>query len=184
MTKKDLKSGMTVKLRSGDVGLVINDFITNNIYFMYFTDYDDNLVCRDEYTDLDIIEVYQWTNLVTKVHVSNLKTLLDLTNPNMKLLWKRQELPKLSSAERVILQNLDKQYKWIARDKSGHLFAFDSEPSKRHNVWVHCDYELTTLDFPNLFTFVKWEDEQPYIIEELLKGEKKDEQLERHWKTY
>ncbi len=171
MNKKDLKSGMTVKLRNGDVSLVINDFITDNNSSLGLDEYDDNLVCTEDFTDLDIIEVYQFTSPITKLHATTLTTLLDLTNPNMKLLWKRQELPKLSSAERVILDNLDKQYKWIARDESEKLFAYYRIPNKDTTFWRPADIQLTELVFPNLFKFVKWEDEQPYNIEELLKGE-------------
>ena len=171
MNKKDLKTGMTVKLRKGDVCLVINDFITDNNSYLCLTDYDDNLVCTDEYPELDIVEVYQYINPLTRLHIGNLTILLDLTSPSMKLLWKRQELPKLSTTDRVILENLDKQYKWIARDKSEQLFAYYRKPNKYTTHWRVVEVIVTGLGFPNLFKFVKWEDEQPYNIEELLKGE-------------
>ena len=79
MNKKDLKSGMTVKLRNGEVCLVINNFIADNKSFMYFTDFDDNLVCIGDYTHLDIVEVYQFINPMTRLHATTLTTLLDLT---------------------------------------------------------------------------------------------------------
>ena len=170
MTKKDLKSGMTVKLRNGDVCLVINDFITDANSFMYFKDFTDNLVCTDGFTKLDIVEVYQFTNPVTKLHVNTLTNLLNLEKTGMKLLWKRQELPKLSSAELVILKNLDKKCKWIARDVDGGLYVFSTKPTKHSTVWQNTALTLALEAFPKLFTFVKWEDEQPYSIEELLKN--------------
>ena len=171
MNKKDLKTGMTVKLRKGDVCLVINDFIADKDSFMYFADFDDNLICIGGFPNHDIIEVYQFTNPVTKLNVNTLTNLLDLNKTGMNLLWKRKELPKLSSAERVILENLDKRYKLIARDKSEKLFAYYRIPNKDTTFWRPADIQLTELVFPNLFKFVKWEDEQPYNIEELLKGE-------------
>ena len=156
MNKKDLKSGMTVKLRNGDVCLVINDFIADVNSFMYFTNLDDSLVHRDGYSNLDIIEVYQFTNPVPKLHTPTLTNLLELEHPGMKLLWKRQELPKLSSAERVILENLDEQYKRIARDSDGDLYVYKGSPTKLRISWI--GYGLRLSCFPDLFKFVKWED--------------------------
>lgn len=65
----------------------------------------------------------------------------------------------LSDAERVILENIDKEYKWIARDVDGDLIVY----SENH------DRERYIAPFNHLFQFIKWEDEQPYNIEELLK---------------
>ena len=171
MTKNDLKSGMTVKLRNGDIFLVINDFIANNDSFKYFATFDNNLVDTYGFKHLDIIEVYELINPNTRLQIGNLTTLLDLTSPSMKLLWKRQELPKLSSAERIILENLDKQYKWISRDMGGHLFVYFNKPTKKNDYWTDVPNAITymPLSFPDLFKFVKWKDEQPYSIDELLK---------------
>ena len=170
MTKKDLKSGMTVKLRNGDVYLVVEDFLSNQNRFNNLENYTNDLK-NQALKYLDITEVYQYKNSIYGNSSQNLTTLLDLTNPNMQLLWKRQELPKLSSAERVILENLDKKYKWIARDESEKLFVFCRKHNNNTSFWISTDEIDTELVFPNLFKFVKWEDEQPYSIEELLKGE-------------
>jgi len=169
MTKKDLKSGMTVRERNGNVYLVVEDFLSNQNRFNNLENYTNDLK-NQELKYLDITEVYQFKNSIYGNSSQNLTTLLDLTNPNMQLLWKRQELPKLSSAERVILENLDKRYKWIARDENGFLYVYYRKPNKNTVVWIPTNENDTGLVFPNLFKFVKWEDEQPYSIEELLKN--------------
>lgn len=80
--------------------------------------------------------------------------------------------PTLSEAERVILENIDKEYKWIARDSSGMVCGHKNKPEKRERTWLQCGY--TYLDaFNHLFQFITWQDEEPYNIEELLKGEQK-----------
>lgn len=94
-----------------------------------------------------------------------------------KLDWlkaEHKEIPKLSDAERVILENLPEYYKWIARDEfDNQLFIYTVKPIKNEikNNWGaegdNADLEL----FNHLFQFIKWEDENPYNIEELLKGE-------------
>ena len=86
----------------------------------------------------------------------------------------RKEQIKLSDAERVILENIDKDYKWIARDKyDNQLFIYTVKPIKneiKKNWGVEGDNADLEL-FNHLFQFIKWEDENPYNIEELLKGE-------------
>lgn len=68
---------------------------------------------------------------------------------------------------------LDKGYEWLARDKSGTLFAFISEPYKgiSDNLWdtQHWDNrEMLGLPYYEIFLFIKWEDESPYNIRELI----------------
>lgn len=80
----------------------------------------------------------------------------------------------LSEAERIILENIDKEYKWIARDESGDLILHSEEPHKEYmcNTWINDEAEDDILSpFNHLFQFIKWEDEEPYNIAELLKGE-------------
>lgn len=167
MNKKDLKSGMTVKTRGGIVYLVVSDGLSRKCGFEPLSYYRDDLThTGDKY--YDIVEVYLYST-PNYGNTTSLDLFLDIDHIFMKLLWKRQDLPKLSSAERVILENLDKEYKWIARDRSEMLCVYIGKPMKGGSVWS--GYKLK-LDFPKLFTFVKWEDEQPYSIEELLKGVK------------
>lgn len=95
-------------------------------------------------------------------------TFLELINGT----WKIEKLPpkpKLTEAEKVILENLTKEYKYIARDNSGTLYIYDNKPKKDGgNVWFSYNYNYFDL-FQHLFQFIKWEDEEPYNIEELLK---------------
>lgn len=80
---------------------------------------------------------------------------------------------KLSDAERVILENIDKIYKWIARDKDGSLHLFTEKPYKNNlNEWNIRSGCLAKLNiFNHLYKFIKWEDTEPYCIQDLLKGE-------------
>jgi hypothetical protein len=78
----------------------------------------------------------------------------------------------LSEAERVILKNM-KGEEWITREKCGRLCVYHLEKPYKDN---ECEYwkgqACTEIGFfDHLFQFIKWEDEEPYNIEELLKGE-------------
>lgn len=90
--------------------------------------------------------------------------------------WLKQEYKekiKLSEAEKVILENLDKWYKWIARDEDDDVYIYTSEPHKTsRGNWdtnVQRAYE-SLAPFNHLFKFIKWEDEKSYNIAELLES--------------
>ena len=86
----------------------------------------------------------------------------------------------LSEAERVILENLSKIFKWIVRDGDLNLYVYTTKPikSERCPGWdLKIDdvgYEMVEklYFFNHLFRFIKWEDSEPYNIEELLKEKK------------
>ena len=94
---------------------------------------------------------------------------------NCRVNWlksEHKEEPKLSDVERVILENLNADYEWIAKDKDGRIMIYTSKPTKDDKRWM----EWLTFGecrffsiFPHLFQFVKWEDTEPYNIKELLK---------------
>lgn len=92
---------------------------------------------------------------------------------NCKINWLKSEHKEpitLSEAERIILENIDKECKWICRDDGGNLHVFTVRPKKAKNYW-HFSSSYSLCAFNHLFQFITWNDEQPYNIEELLKGE-------------
>ena len=163
MKKCDLKYGNVIETRNGDKYLVayghtdkvlvnLNDgiWISAPIKSCYKED-----LTNVDYFDIDIMKVYK-----------------DYTCT--ELLWERKDepKPKLTEDEKVILRNLPKKYKWIARDYVGSMWIFENKPIKNIFGWVYST--ASGLPFPNLFQFIKYEDKgEPYSIEELLKGEEK-----------
>lgn len=96
--------------------------------------------------------------------------------PKCKYDWiqqEHQEKPTLSEAERVILENINKDYKWIAKDRAGNmLFIYQRKPYKNDSGnWLNGGTNHGLELFKHLFQFITWQDEEPYNIEELLKGE-------------
>lgn len=87
-----------------------------------------------------------------------------------KIDWLNKEKITLSEAERTILENIDKEYKWIARDRDGDLSICLAKPRKESDIWNPRGFKYIDIKcFNHLFQFIKWEDEEAYNIEELLK---------------
>ena len=157
MKKNDLEHGNTVKLRNGDTMLFCWHFPDEILVdlgghkFITFDSYREDLTNIDNDVGFDIMKVYK-----------------DYTCK--ELLWERKEKKLvISEDEKAILRNVPKHYKWIARDIDGCLYVYASKPKKGITIWV--DTGLPMITFDHLFNFIKWEDDEPYSIEELLKGE-------------
>ena len=91
------------------------------------------------------------------------------------------EKPTITSREKNFLDLIVSKWKYIARDKDKNLYVFDSLPSKGDNGWrseniLMCDYcNIFKKLFGDMFDFIKFENEEPWSIEDLKKLEVKDE---------
>ena len=161
MKKCDLKYGNVIETRNGDKYLVAYGHtdkvlvnLTDGIWISapIKSCYKEDLTNVD-YFDIDIMKVYKDYTLT-------------------ELLWERKEKPKLNEDEKAILKVLlNEKYKWIARDKNDWLYVYASKPKKGITIWENTGSPM--MPFVHLFNFIKWEDEEPYSIEDLLKGEEK-----------
>lgn len=112
--------------------------------------FDENYENIDPSGDYDIIRIY--SDYTLKI-----------------VLWKRKEEQKLTEDEKAILRNIDKKYKYIARDDSDNLFIHNTKPKKDGWEWSSDNGVYRSLImFNHLFQFIKWEDEEPYLISDLL----------------
>ena len=157
MNKSDLKDGNVVELRNGDfyvLANIYNEYILialTSQYHFNFDAYSIDLTVTCGFETLDIVKVYK-----------------DYTCK--KLLWERKEKPKikLTEDEKAILRNVPQYYKWIARDGNGVVCLYPDKPHKSKTIW---DSYGALFPFHHLFQFIKWEDDEPYLIEDLLTGE-------------
>ena len=95
---------------------------------------------------------------------------LDIMRVYRYPVWKREDLT-ITSAEKVLLENVEKKYRYIARDHDSTLFLFEKKPIKEKWMWVRTtdSYTSSFTIYSHLFPMVKWEDEEPWLIEDLLK---------------
>lgn len=81
----------------------------------------------------------------------------------------------ITSKEKKFLDLLLPNYKYIAREKNGFLLVYTEKPIKILETWGLANCALMNM-FDIKFDFIKWEDKEPWRIEDLKKLEvKKDD---------
>ncbi len=92
-------------------------------------------------------------NIIVKV-----KLLEEYKEPEpIQLTWFEYEYLKVAKKE---------GFNFIARDEDNRLYGTSEKPEKFNSTWFSsCDYVGM---FKSTFSFVKWEDEEPYNIDEIL----------------
>ena len=148
-TKSDLRDGDIVMYANGQIrfvehGLLLNENRFNSNGLIY---YDEELIHKS-IEDLNIVEVYH-------------------------SIWKRDK-QTITSDEKVLLENIAKNFKYIARNRDSTLFVYGDKPEKEVgtlNMWLRKpdSYIANLAVYIHLFPMVKWEDEEPWLIEDLLK---------------
>jgi hypothetical protein len=91
------------------------------------------------------------------------------------------KLPKkkeFTGDELCILRNIDKEYKWIARDDDGKLCMYTEKPLKRETVWTATKnaYITELYCFNHLFNSIQWEDEEAVFIDDYVERGAENEQ--------
>lgn len=158
MKKEDLKLGNIIETKNGKRYIYLecqkNDLIdldgVNQVSLHY---YNDDLTRKNDSKidrDLDVQKIYEDYTL-------------------KKVLWERKEKTKLTETEKVILSNLPKECKYIARDREGNLYVHLLSPRKEWGQWLSKGSIESLVVYNHLFNFIKWEDEFPTLIEDLLK---------------
>lgn len=85
----------------------------------------------------------------------------------LNLLEEYKETVKLSKFEYEYLKFAkENEYNFIARDKDDRLFLYETKPWRGELVWKYTDNGIRI--FKELFNFVKWEDKEPWNIDNIL----------------
>lgn len=89
------------------------------------------------------------------------------------------ERPVISKADRTLLKCLREYYKYLARDENGRLYSYSRKPAKgiTKHMWIsYYGYGSRVGDCFNAdFPMIKWSDEEPWLVEDLLNLEVVDE---------
>jgi len=78
-------------------------------------------------------------------------------------------MKEFTNDEKVIARSIDKEYKWIARNKSGSLNIYTRKPFKGKIAWtVNRVNEYDSFaGFKCMFSSVKREDDEPTLIKDI-----------------
>lgn len=104
--------------------------------------YNDNTYGYLEYAIDENVKVYEFEEV-------------DLTIPKEY---------QFTEDEKTILRNLDKKWKWIARDMSGALWLCKNEPKKEKYIWHSSFGNLNFVAFNHQFQSIQWTDDKPVEI--------------------
>lgn len=152
MKKEDLNCGNVVELRDGDKYIYSIERTMLNLNggrTLSKTQYNELLI-RNGNHDWDIIKVYEDYTL-------------------KKVLWERKEFV-VSTDEKTLLRIIPKTFKWIVRSPERCLLLYEEKPQKTRYYWESSLGNVESLMvFNHLFEYIKWEDELPTLIEDLLK---------------
>ena len=99
------------------------------------------------------------------------KSYLNINEVVGKNIIKLPKKKEFTDNELCILRNIDKKYKWMAKDKDGLICTFVSKPIKTEKLWSDGwsngeSYASLEAIKNSLFTEIKWEDEEPIYIDE------------------
>lgn len=83
----------------------------------------------------------------------------------------------ITSREKNFLDTLISNCKYIARDKDNSLYVYYDKPIRGNKFWIsdYASHDMPKDMYGSIFDFIKWEDEEPWLIEDLKKLEVKDE---------
>ena len=83
------------------------------------------------------------------------------------------ENPVISKRDRAFLEYIGAGINYITRDMDGGLFIYISKPHKLIDCWESsgCESDKSLKFFKLDFPMVKWEDSEPWLIEDLKKLE-------------
>ena len=162
MLIQDLKDGMILELRDGKRYLLTNGMMCDFEKTTSFNSYHDNLISLYS-TKYDIIRVYK-VRLLTPLIINTFK------DEYLDLIWERKELTDREIEVLKALKTLGLE--WLARDEDGEIFLYQDKPEKDSSCWYvdSESYWQPTKKDKDLFNFIKWEDEEPTKIDDLLKG--------------
>ena len=168
MKKSDLRNGMVAETRHKLRFLVIGDNLEGKDGHIKLKEYNDDMQWGNNHQpgdisldNFDIMKVYPNMFVITDYKVAQ------------QPLWERKEPPRLTSYEITILRNIDKRYKWIARDIFDKLYIYKDEPDKTSYGWrAHrpstMDIWASLKPFDHLFDEITSSDKKPININDLL----------------
>lgn len=115
--------------------------------------------------------IMEWSERGTKYDGVYNHSCFSLNEVNkVKNIIKLPKKKEFTDNELYILKNIDKKYKWIARDKVDRYYSnlniYMGKPNKSTVSWLPSDNYCEFSGYNHLFQAIKWEDEEPIFIDD------------------
>ena len=83
----------------------------------------------------------------------------------------------ITSREKNFLDTLISNCKYIARDKDNSLYVYYDKPIRGNKFWIsdYASHNMPKDMYGDVFSFIKWEDEEPWSIKDLKNLEVRNE---------
>jgi hypothetical protein len=127
----------------------------------------DNVLLNAKYRIKN--NIIEWSEIETEHEGEYCESSFPLNDANrIKNIIKLPKKKEFTDDELCILRNIDKEYKWIARDDDGKLCMYTEKPLKRETVWTATKnaYITELYCFNHLFQSIQWEDEESVFIDD------------------
>lgn len=92
-------------------------------------------------------------------------------------------MKKFTEDEKVVARNIDKKYKWIARDSYGDIYVYRKKPTKLDTCWNTFSRSGGFFAFNYMFKSIKWEDDEPTRISDIYDPQILDDVERKYLKT-
>lgn len=136
-------------------GMILKGIVSNDEQCIFVRAFDIYLDNKDIMSDKEIETCFiNGSEFIWSYWMSELESL----NPTIPLSKLEYELLKYYS---------EHGYQYIAKDKSNQLFVYGNKPCKMSCAWDDVE-NFCECNFKNLFSFVSWEDKEPYSITYIL----------------
>lgn len=143
-------------------GMILKGIVSNDEQCIFVRAFDIYLDNKDIMSDKEIETCFiNGSEFIWSYWMSELESL----NPTIPLSKLEYELLKYY---------IEHGYQYIARDSDKRLFAYDTKPDKLQELWKVTE-RIKRIDFGDLFSFVRWEDEGPHSITYILDNCEVDE---------
>ena len=131
---------------------------------MLWVEEGEEFKVNDKYT------IYFITDNVLQYKINSYHS--KVSNLKVNEIVKITKLPKkkqFSQDELCILRNIDKEYKWIARDEEDDgICIFIEKPLRKNHIWdlKRSSHYMFFSCYNHLFNSIQWEDEEPIRIDD------------------
>lgn len=124
MKKSDLKDGMVVEYRNGNLGIKVGKHFYGLGGGIYYLNYNENLIDGSGISGLDIIAVYERNTRITDIYEI-------LKKENLKLIWERKfdiDWSKIPVDTKILVSDYGGEWikRYFAKYENGKVSAWNN----------------------------------------------------------